>query len=183
MRHLAILSSSAVLGLSMLVDAGVSSAAPTAPPAPVAEASAPAKAAEASAPAKVAGPPDVAWKDMSGEQKGKFMKAVIVPKMKVLFQEFDAKQFAKFNCATCHGKEAKARKFKMPNPEIHSLPGTPAAFEAAMKKEPTWPKWAQFMGEKVKPQMATLLGLPQFDPKKPEAGGFGCQNCHTIEKP
>ena len=22
-----------------------------------------------------------------------------------------------------------------------------------------------------------------FDPKKPEAGGFGCQNCHKIEKP
>jgi hypothetical protein len=186
MRHLAILSSSAILAFSVLVDAGASSAAPAAAPAPAA-ASAPAKeaaaAAAAAGPAKVVGPPDVAWKDMSSEQKGKFMKAVVQPKMKVVFQEFDGKAFAKFNCATCHGKEAKAHKFKMPNPEIHSLPGTHEAFEAAMKKEPTWPKWAQFMGEKVKPQVATLLGMPEFDPKKPEAGGFGCQNCHTIEKP
>ena len=172
MRHLAILSSSAVLALSVLAGAGASGAGP-----------APAPAAEATAPAKVVGPPDVAWKDMSAEQKAKFMKAVIVPKTKVLFQEFDGKAFAKFNCATCHGKEAKARKFKMPNPEIHALPGTPEAFQAAMKKEPSWSKWAPFMAEKVKPQMATLLGLPEFDPKKAEAGGFGCQNCHTIQKP
>jgi hypothetical protein len=181
MRHLAILSSSTVLAFSVLVHAGASSAAPAAAPAPAMEAAAPAK--EGAAPAKVVGPPEVAWKDMSSEQKAKFMKVVVQPKMKVVFQEFDGKAFAKFNCATCHGKEAKARKFKMPNPEIHALPGTHEAFEAAMKKEPTWPKWAQFMGEKVKPQMATLLGQPEFDPKKPEAGGFGCQNCHTIQKP
>jgi hypothetical protein len=30
--------------------------------------------------------------------------------------------------------------------------------------------------------MAKLLALPEFDPKAPEAGGFGCGNCHTSEK-
>src|SRR5882672_11487407 len=102
MRHLAILSSSAILALSVLVPGGASSAAPAAAPAAPPAAAPAAPAAEASPPAKVVGPPDVAWKDMSVEQKGKFMKAVIMPKMKGVFQEFDATAFAKFNCATCH---------------------------------------------------------------------------------
>ena len=44
------------------------------------------------------------------------------------------------------------------------------------------PKMVKFMGEIVKPQMAALLGVPEFDPKKPEAGGFGCMSCHTMKK-
>jgi cytochrome c553 len=134
------------------------------------------------APAKVVGPPEVAWKDLTKEQKAKYMKAAVTPKMKVVFQEFDPKLFAKFNCATCHGKEAKKREFKMPNPEIHPLPGSEAAFMEMMKKKPSWEKWAKFMGEKVEPQMATLLGKPVFDPKKPDPAAFGCGGCHTIEK-
>jgi hypothetical protein len=145
---------------------------------------APGKAAEKPAAAGKAAKPAVAWKDMSEEQKGKFMKDVIVPKMKPLFQEFDGKKFAKFNCASCHGKDPKDRKFKMPAPaaDVHPLPGTPEGFKAAMEKNAEWPKWTKFMGEKVKPQMATLLGLPEFDPKNPAAGGFGCMQCHSIEK-
>jgi hypothetical protein len=179
MRH-PILSSSAILTLALPLLVGGSSATSAAAPPPPAGAE-PAPAAGAAS-GKVVGPPDTAWKEMTVEQKAKFMKAVVTPKMKVAFQEFDPKAFAKFNCATCHGKEAKAHKFKMPNAEIHPLPSTPAAFQAMMAKQPTWPKFTKFMGETVKPQMATLLGQPEFDPKKPEAGGFGCQNCHTLEK-
>ncbi len=131
---------------------------------------------------KVVGPPDVAWKDMTAKQRGKFMKDVVVPKMKPTFQEFDAKAFKEFNCATCHGKDPKAVKFKMPTPDIHPLPGTEAKFMAALKTEPTWPKWTEFMSKKVEPQMAALLGLPMFDPKKPSPDAFGCNRCHTIEK-
>jgi hypothetical protein len=127
----------------------------------------------------VVGPPAVAWKDMTKEQKGKFMKAVVVPKMKPAFQAFDADQFKKFDCRTCHGKDPKAKEFKMPNPDIYVLPGTPAGFGELMQKKP---KWMKFMGEQVKPQMAALLGLPNFDPKKPEPGAFGCMACHTTKK-
>jgi hypothetical protein len=162
--------------LPFALGAAVSSAAPEATP-PAAE-----KAAPAADKAKVPGPPELAWKDMTPEQKGKFMKAVITPKMKVAFQQFDSKAFEKFNCQTCHGKDAKENKFKMPSADVHALPGTPENFKAMMEKKPTWPKFAKFMGETVKPQMAAMLGLPEFDPKKPEAGGFGCQNCHTIDK-
>jgi mono/diheme cytochrome c family protein len=145
----------------------------------------PGRAADAGAPAaaKVVGPPEVAWKDMSKEQKGRYMKAVVTPKMKVVFQDYDAATFKVFNCATCHGKDAKAREFKMPGPDIHPLPSTPEAFQAAMKANATWPKWVPFMKDKVMPTMATLLGQPQFNPAKPDPTAFGCKNCHTLETP
>jgi hypothetical protein len=175
MRHLTF-ATKALLALPLLLSGGTSIAADQA--APAAAAAAPAAPA---AGGKVVGPPEVAWKDMTPQQKGRFMKEVVTPKMKVTFQEFDADLFKKFDCGTCHGKDAKAKKFKMPNPEIHELPGTPEAFQAMMAKKPSWPKWTKFMGEKVEPQVAALLGQPLFDFKKPEKGGFGCANCHTIE--
>jgi hypothetical protein len=131
---------------------------------------------------KVVGPPDVKWDDMTKEQRGKYMKAVVTPKMKPVFQEFDPKMFAKFDCSSCHGKDAKARKFRMPNPELHPLPNTPAAFQAMMAKKPTWPKWVDFMAKKVEPQMAALLGMQPFDPKKPDPNAFGCKGCHTLNE-
>jgi mono/diheme cytochrome c family protein len=144
--------------------------------------SADAAAPDGGAPAaKVVGPPEVAWKDMTADQRGKYMKAVVTPKMKPVFQEFDGKMFAKFTCQTCHGKDAKERKFKMPSNDIKPLPSTPEAFQAALKTKPTWPKWTDFMAKKVEPQMATLLGMVPFDPKKPDPSAFSCAGCHKLE--
>lgn len=134
-----------------------------------------------SAGAKVVGPPEVAWKDLTFAQKKAYMKAAVMPKMKTVFQPFDEKKFKKFTCETCHGKGATARKFKMPSPDIHPLPGTPQAFEAKMKEEPTWPKWTKFMAEEVEPSMAKLLDRPPYDPKNPVENAFGCNGCHKIE--
>lgn len=131
--------------------------------------------------AKVVGPPDVAWKDMTPKQKGAYMKAVVTPKMKPLFQAFDAQQFKKFNCETCHGKGAAEREFKMPSPDIKPLPGTPEAFMAKLKTEKDWPKWTDFMKGKVVPAMSELLAVKEFDPKAPDPAAFGCRNCHRIE--
>jgi hypothetical protein len=149
---------------------GPAAAAPPATTAPAA--SAPEGAA------KPSGPPQP-WKEMTPQQRGKYMKEVVAPRMKVAFQEFDGHDFAKFSCATCHGEQAKARKFKMPNPDLPMLPATPAGFATLMEKKP---KIMKFMGGTVKPQMAALLGLPEFDPKNPQAGGFGCGACHTTKK-
>jgi mono/diheme cytochrome c family protein len=136
---------------------------------------------EARGAGKVAGPPEVAWKDMTYAQKKAYMKSAVMPKMKTVFQEFDPKTFKKFDCATCHGKDGVERKFKMPSNGIHPLPNTPEAFQAKMKEEPTWPKWTKFMAEKVEPAMGTLLDVPVFDPKNPVKGAFGCGNCHKLE--
>jgi hypothetical protein len=154
-------------------------------PCALALASSSARAADAGAPAaKVVGPPEVAWKDMTKDQKMKFMKAVVNPKMKVTFQKFDPKTFEKFGCATCHGKDGKDREFKMPNPkaDIHPLPDNPQEFGALMKKKESWGKWVPFMRDEVTAQMAQLLGVPHFDPKKPDPNAFGCNRCHTLAK-
>jgi hypothetical protein len=131
--------------------------------------------------AKVVGPPEVAWKEMTAKQKGAYMKAVVTPKMKPLFQAFDSRQFKKFTCETCHGKGAVDREFKMPSPGIKPLPGTPEAFMAKLKTEKDWPKWTDFMKGKVVPTMSELLAIKEFDPKAPDPKAFGCKNCHRIE--
>jgi hypothetical protein len=132
----------------------------------------------ATAEEKVVGPPDKKWTEMGPLEKGKFMKAVVMPRMKPLFMEFDSREFAEFACETCHGKSAKARAFKMPNPEMFVLPGDEAGFGKLMQEKP---EWVKFMGERVKPEMAKLLALPEFDPKNPQPGAFSCGNCHTSE--
>ena len=130
---------------------------------------------------KTVGPPEVAWKDLTFKQKKAFMKDDVVPAMKPVFQEFDAKKFKKVNCDTCHGADGADCKYKMPSNDIHPLPNTAEAFQAKMKAEPTWPKWAEFMSQKVEPAMGKVLDLPVFDPKKPVEGAFGCNRCHKLE--
>ena len=131
--------------------------------------------------AKPVGPPDVAWKTMTFQQKRAYMKSAVVPTMKPIFQAFDAKKFKTFNCATCHGDDGADRKYKMPSNGIHPLPGSKEAFEAKLKTEPTWPKWTEFMSQKVEPAMGKLLDVAVFDPKQPVEGALSCANCHKLE--
>jgi len=130
---------------------------------------------------KVVGPPEVAWKDMTFQQKKVYMKDAVTPTMKPIFQAFDAKKFKTVNCQTCHGDDGPDRKYKMPSNGIHPLPNSKEGFEAKLKVEPTWPKWAEFMSQKVEPAMGKLLAVPVFDPKKPVEGAFSCANCHKLE--
>lgn len=168
----------ALCGLAIVACATQSAPAPaTESTTAAATSEAPAPAA-AAAPGRVVGPPEVAWQDMTKEQKGKFMKAVVTPRMRELFQAFDAEEFQKFDCYTCHGADAKQRGFKMPAPELFVLPATPAEFGVLMEKKP---RWMKFMAETVKPQMAALIGVKEFNPKEPQAGGFGCMGCHTSK--
>lgn len=125
----------------------------------------------------VVGPPEVAWKDMTHEQRGTYMKKVVQPRMAQVFRAFDPEEFKEFRCATCHGKDAKERDFKMPNPHLKELPTTEEGFQELMQKKPEWMK---FMGQQVKPEMAKLLGLPEYDPKNPQPGQFGCGACHPM---
>ena len=139
--------------------------------------------ADGQATAKVVGPPDVAWQDMTFAQRKAYMKVAVMPKMKTVFQAFDAKKFKTFTCETCHGKDGAERKYKMPSSDIHPLPNTAEAFMAKMKTEPTWPKFTKFMSEQVEPAMGTLLAVPVFNPAKPVEGAFSCNKCHKLEGP
>lgn len=143
-------------------------------PVPAAEEPAPPAAEEPAAP-----PEGMAFKDMSHEQRIAFMKETVVPTMKPLFQEYDAKRYGEFNCKTCHGAGAADGSFKMPNPALPVLPGSKDKF-MAFAKDPKNAPGVKFMAEKVKPTMAKLLKEPEFDPKTNQ-GEFGCQACHAIE--
>lgn len=146
---------------------------PAADPAPAAP-DAPPPAASASAP-----PPEPkAWKDLQGEERGKFMKEVVVPKMAALLQEHDAKEFAEVTCATCHGPGAKEGKFGMPAASLPKL--DPKDGFAKHKKTPAGAAMTKFMMERVTPEMAKLLGVPVYDPAT--HAGFGCGGCHTMAK-
>lgn len=125
--------------------------------------------------------PSGAWKDMTFQQKKAYMKKAVVPAMKPIFQAFDAKKFKTVNCETCHGADGADRKFKMPSNDIKPLPNSEEGFKAKLKSEPTWPKWTDFMANKVEPAMGKLLDVPVFDPKKPVKGAFSCNNCHKLE--
>ena len=127
----------------------------------------------------VVGPPQVSWKNMTKKQKGKFMEKVVVPKMEPLFQAFKPDDYKTFDCKTCHGKGADDETFKMPNPDIEALPKSQ---EGWAKLKEHHPDWLKFVGEEVKPKMAALLGLPEFNPKDPQPGTVGCSACHTTEK-
>lgn len=123
----------------------------------------------------VVGPPQVAWKDMTHEQQAKFMGAVVMPKFKPMFQQFAPKDFAEFNCKTCHGDGAEDHTFKMPNPKIHVLPEAPEDFQKIAQAHPDTMK---FMGE-VEHAMAETLGMTPYNPKAPDPSQFGCYGCHT----
>jgi mono/diheme cytochrome c family protein len=134
-----------------------------------------ATAEKAPAPAAV-GAPKIDWAHASVAEKKKYMKSTVLPEMKKAFQEYDAKTYKKFTCATCHGDGATDGKFKMPNAKLPKLPTAQEGFMALQKKKPDAVK---FMGTVVKPKMAGLLGLPEWTPQKMD--GFGCYQCHTKE--
>jgi hypothetical protein len=112
--------------------------------------------------------------DLSFEEKEEFMKKKVMPVMKKHFQEFDPKEFKDFTCKTCHGKDPKKAKFKMPSPDVEKLDF------AKLKEGKQHPKTAEWMGKVVKPEMAKLLNMPEYDDKTPK--GFGCLHCHEQVK-
>lgn len=110
--------------------------------------------------------------DMDPGERMQLMKTVVMPTMKKAFQEFDAKEFADFSCATCHGPGAKEGKFDMPTASL------PALDKEEIEEHPEMTK---FMSEKVVPQMAEILGEEPYDHETGQ-GEFGCMNCHTEKK-
>ncbi|HZK76103.1 MAG TPA: hypothetical protein VFD13_04270 [Candidatus Kapabacteria bacterium] len=117
------------------------------------------------------------WDNMSKGERKEYMKEVVLPKMKPVMQGFGSKMFKDVKCGTCHGAGARDGLFKMPNPELTKLPNSRAGFEQLMKEKP---EWMEFMSKTMKPSMANLLSMKQFDMKTGK--GFGCENCHTMQE-
>lgn len=115
---------------------------------------------------------DLAFDDMTPEQKGQFMAEVVMPEMSAMFQEFDGERFADFTCATCHGEDAQAVSFEMPN---GLAPLDPAQIPAMFASDQPM---AQFMTQRVWPRMGELLGRDLFSEEN--QSGFSCMNCHAM---
>ena len=147
------------------------------PAAPTASAAPAAPTASESAAAAPAPTGAINWDAMSTEQRGAYMKRVVLPKMKEVFVAFDAKKYGDMKCNTCHGSGAINGSFTMPNPELPKLPSDMSKFKAWAAKRP---QMTEFMLKHVKPEMAKLLNEPEFDPATKT--GFGCGACHTMEK-
>jgi len=111
---------------------------------------------------------------LTHDEKMDFMKKQVVPKMKPMFQKFDAKEFANFGCKTCHGKDPAKSKYEMPSKDV------PALDFVALKAGKQKPEVAKWMSEVVKPEMAKLLNEPEYSDTNPK--GFGCTHCHTVKK-
>lgn len=124
------------------------------------------------------GPPEIAWKDMSRDQRMTYMEKVIVPTMKPVFQEFDKLRFAEFGCKTCHGVGVDDTSFEMPNNALLSLPATVEEMVPLVKEKGPW---VEFMTRRIKPTMARLLDLREYDPASPQPDAFGCHGCHRVE--
>lgn len=111
---------------------------------------------------------------MDHAQRLDYMKHTVFPKMKDEFTAYDAKRYGEMNCGTCHGDGAKSGDFKMPNPKLPKLPAEEAGFKKLGESKPDAVK---FMGSKVVPDMATMLGEAPFNMQTHQ--GFGCFECHT----
>jgi cytochrome c551/c552 len=141
---------------------------PAATPEPAPAATEPAPASETPSADPVAAP--AAWSEaLTREQKVAFMKTHVVPKMGPIFQAMNSEIYKDFGCKTCHGPE-----FKDHPPEF--LPAL--AFKDG-KLVTDKPEVAKFMGEKVVPEMAAIMGMPPYNPETKQ--GFGCGACHQIK--
>jgi cytochrome c553 len=122
-------------------------------------------------PAAAVALPDLPFEKLDHDQRIEFMKQKVVPQMKTIFQNHDAKDFAGFGCATCHGEQAKEGHFDMPNPKLPKLNFNDMS---KFKKEDI-----EWMKNEVMPTMGKILNLPLHSQENPK--GFGCLNCHTLE--
>jgi hypothetical protein len=120
-------------------------------------------------------PVHVPWVKMNRGQRLDYMVKTVLPKMKAEFVAFDAKRFARMDCATCHGEGVDEGTFALPNAKLPTL----LEDDLFAKHRKLTPEMTQFMLTKVEPDLAALLEIPEFDPATRK--GLSCYNCHGRE--
>ncbi len=114
-----------------------------------------------------------AWAAMDHDARLEFMKRGLMPVMAAEFKAFDGERYADFDCSTCHGPGAAEGNFELPNAELAAL-----SVDMIMNPDDDHKAITEFMGAKVKPGVARLLGLAEYSPATPD--GFGCFACHPM---
>ncbi len=119
---------------------------------------------------------DVSWQDQDFDQRLAYMRDVVVPTMRPLFQEFDSALYADFACATCHGAGFAESGYDMPGgPPDLSFSKFPYHTSGDAREA----SYGVFMRDEVLPTMVDLLDEEPFELSTGE--GFSCSGCHVIE--
>lgn len=106
------------------------------------------------------------------------MTFAVLPNMGRAWQAFEKTPFAELTCTRCHGADAEAASYKMPN---RLPPLDPARLPSRDAKDPKEARMARFMFDEVVPQMTELLDAEPYDAKT--GRGFFCFDCHPKVKP
>ena len=114
---------------------------------------------------------DKLWSEMDHGERMQHMGAVVMPRVRPVFQAHDAERFADFSCATCHGSGADRGDFAMPNPDLPKL--YTANFYKKHRKE--HPDIVKLMWQKVEPAVGEAIGVTYG------LGGaqIECGSCHV----
>ncbi|MCA9686277.1 MAG: hypothetical protein KC457_29180 [Myxococcales bacterium] len=113
---------------------------------------------------------DKQWSQMDESERMQHMSAVVLPRMRTVFQDHDPKRFADFDCATCHGSGANHGDFTMPNPELPQLHS--AHFYKQERKQHG--DMVRLMWQQVEPTMGEALGVTYSF-----GGTIDCAACHV----
>ncbi len=101
------------------------------------------------------------WSKLGFEDRHSVMTFTVLPNMARTWRDFQKTPSPEMTCRTCHGKDAEANDYKMPNPSLpHIDPAHP----------PPGPM-TEFMKTRMVPDMINLLGA--------SAEHFGCNTCHV----
>lgn len=119
--------------------------------------------------------PDVPFAKLDPEQRARFMTEQVVPAMAPIFRGHDATRYRAFGCQTCHGVEASAGRFAMPNPALPRLVIKELAGGTKYRADDL-----DWMARHVAPTMAGLLQRPAWSPEN--QNGFGCNACHVMDE-
>jgi hypothetical protein len=101
--------------------------------------------------------PDDTWSKLSFEERHSAMTFTVLPNMARAWRDFRGTKDPEMTCRTCHGANAEAVSYRMPNPSLKPI-------------DPARDPVARFMKEKMVPEMRELTGAPDL----------GCNTCHTI---
>ncbi len=119
-------------------------------------------------------PPPRAWAEMDHDARRAHMVQHVLPASSDLFTSWDGTRYAEFSCATCHGADASARAFAMPNPSLITLYSTGTIGQQEVLAQYT--EACTFMYSRLLPAMQTMLGASEYDPATHQ--GFTCFSCH-----
>ena len=97
------------------------------------------------------------WAKLSFEERHSVMTFTVLPNIARTWRDFKHTEAPEMTCRTCHGQDAEAVDYRMPNPSLAKIdPAHPPVNETAT-----------FMKNKMVPETSELVGAE-----------IGCNTCH-----